>query len=156
SSIPVELPGLADLGDHVEIHVADDQLLVVRRADRADELAARVAEVALAVEVVVADLLFDPDPVDGPDEVAVGAGVADLLDAPQVFGQATRRRRWDEHHLGTVQAQRAGALREVAVVADVHADLADRGLEDGIAHVPRAEVELLPEALHVRDVRLAV
>ena len=54
----------------------------------ADELAARVDEVALAVEVVVADLGLDADPVDRPDEVAVRDGVADLLDAPQVFAEA--------------------------------------------------------------------
>ena len=44
----------------------------------------------------------------------------------------------------------------MAVVADVHADLADGRLEDRVAQVPRTEVELLPEALDVRDVGLAV
>jgi hypothetical protein len=44
----------------------------------------------------------------------------------------------------------------VAVIADVHADLADGRLEDRVAEVARAEVELLPEALDVRDVGLAV
>ena len=48
------------------------QLLVVGDADVADELAARVDEVALAVEVVVADVGLDADPVDRPDVVAVG------------------------------------------------------------------------------------
>ena len=49
-------------------------------------------EVALAVEVVVADVRLDPDPVDRADEVAVGDRVADLLDAPQVL--ATGRVTW--------------------------------------------------------------
>jgi hypothetical protein len=44
----------------------------------------------------------------------------------------------------------------VPVVADVDADLADGGLEDRVPEVPGPEVELLPEALDVRDVRLAV
>src|SRR5689334_11508827 len=124
-SIPVELPGLANLGDQVEVHVPDDQLLVVGRAQLADELAAGRDEVALAVEVVVAQVLFDPDPVDRPHEVAVRDRVADLLDPPQVLAQAARRGTRDEDHLRPVQAERPGALREVAAVADVHADLAD-------------------------------
>jgi len=55
-----------------------------------------------------------------------------------------------------MQPEHPGAFGEMPVVADVHADPADRGLEDGIAQVPGAEVVLLPEALDVRDVRLAV
>src|SRR6266536_3765496 len=151
-----ELPRLADLLDLVEVHVPDEELLFVRVPQRSDELAARVAEVALPVEIVVADVGFDADPVDGPNEVAVGHRVADLLDAPEVFAQSARRRARDEHHLRAVEAQGAGALREMAVVADIHADLAHRRLEDGIAQVAGPEVELLPEALDVRDVRLAV
>ena len=56
TAVAVELPRLADLRDQVEVQVADEQLLVVRAADAADDLAARVDEVALAVEVVVAEL----------------------------------------------------------------------------------------------------
>ena len=88
SPVAVELPGLADLGDQVQIHVPDDELLVVGRAELADELAAWRDEVALAVEVVVAVVLFDADPVDRPDEVAVRDRVADLLDPPQVLALA--------------------------------------------------------------------
>src|SRR5207244_1196371 len=58
--------------------------------------------------------------------------------------------------LGAVQAERPGAFREVTVVADVHADLADGRLEHGVTEVAGPEVELLPEALHVGDVRLAI
>src|SRR4051812_37256279 len=61
--VAVELPRLADRVDHVEIHVADQELLLVRAAHRTDELAARVHEVALPVEVVVAEILFDSDAV---------------------------------------------------------------------------------------------
>ena len=154
--VTIELPRVSDLGDLVEVEVADDQLLVVGGAELADELAARVDEIALAVEVVVADVGLDADPVDRPDVVAVGDRVADLLDPPQVLGQAARGRARDEHDLGAVEAERPGAFGEVAVVADVHADLADRGLEDRVAEVARPEVELLPEPLDVRDVGLAV
>src|SRR5262245_27354939 len=88
-AIPIELPRLADLLDLVEVHVADEQLLVVGIAQLADELAARVAEVRLPVEVVVAQVLLDPDPVDRPDEIAVRHCVADLLDPPQVLAETT-------------------------------------------------------------------
>ena len=57
---------------------------------------------------------------------------------------------------GAGQAERPPALGEVPVVADVHADPADRGVEDRVAQVARPEVELLPEALHLRKVGLAV
>ena len=117
---------------------------------------ARIDEVALAVEVVGPDLLLDADPVDRADEVAVGQRVADLLDAPEVLGQAAARRRGDEDELRAIEAEGPGALGEMAVVADVDADLADGRLEDRVAQVAGAEVELLPEALDVGDVGLAV
>ena len=91
------------------------------------------------------------------DEVAVGDRVRGLLELPQVLGQAGDRRRRVEDDLRAVQSEDARALREMAVVADVHADLAGRGVEDGVAEVARAKIELLPEAgPDVRDVVLAV
>src|SRR4029079_16879803 len=74
-AVAVELPRVAHLVDHVEVHVAHEQLLVVRVADVADELAARVDEIGLAVEIVVAQILFDADAVDRAHEVAVGQRV---------------------------------------------------------------------------------
>ena len=44
----------------------------------------------------------------------------------------------------------------MTVVTDVDPDRADRRLEDREAQVPRPKVELLPEALHLRDVVLAI
>ena len=115
----------------------------------------RIDEVALAVEVVVAERL-DADPVDGADVVHVGDGGRRLLDAPDVLGQAAAGGRRVEHDLGAVEAERPPPLREVPVVADVHPDLADRRLEDRVAAVTGTEVELLPEPLDLRDVLLAV
>src|SRR5918992_3641556 len=154
-AVTEELPRLAYLSDLVHVEVAHDQLLVLVRSDLAHELAARIGEVAGAVEVVLAERL-DPDAVDGAHEVAVGHGMRRLLELPQVLAQPARGCRRDEDQLGAVEAQGACALREVAVVADVDADLADRGVEHRIAHVAGPEVELLPEALDVRDMRLAV
>ena len=70
-AVAVEGPAVADLGEQVEVEVADDQLGIVVVADVADELALRVDEVRRAVEVVVAERL-DADAVDGADEVLVG------------------------------------------------------------------------------------
>ena len=61
-----------------------------------------------------------------------------------------------EHDLGAVEAEAAPALGEVAVVADVDADLADGGVEHRIPDVAGREIELLPEPLDLRDVLLAV
>src|SRR5215218_4819311 len=110
--VAVELPGLADLRDEVEVHVPDDQLLLVRAPDPADELATRVHEVALPVEIVLAERL-PADPVDRPDEVAVGQRMAHLLDPPQVLRKAAAGRGRDEHHLRAVQPQRSRALRKM-------------------------------------------
>ena len=60
------------------------------------------------------------------DEVAVGDRVRRLLELPEVLRQPGDGRRGVEDDLGAVQAERARAFREVAVVADVDADLARR------------------------------
>ena len=154
-AVAVERPAIADLLDLVEVELADDQLGLVRVADVADELALGVDEVALPVEVVVADVGLDADAVDRPDVVHVGHGGGRLLDPPDVLGQPTVGGRRVEHDLGPVEAEDAPTLGEVPVVADVHADLADGRLEDRVSTVARAEVELLPEALDLGDVLLA-
>src|SRR3954462_7277002 len=128
AAVAVERPTVADHLDLVHVEGAHDQLRLERVADLADELALGIDEVALAVEVVVAELL-DADPVDRPDVVHVGHRRRRLLEAPDVLRQAARRGRRVEHDLCPVEAERPPALGEVAVVADVHADLADRGVE---------------------------
>ena len=127
-----------------EVEIADDQLRLVRVAVVADVLATWIDEVALAVEVVLAERL-DADPVDRADVVHVGHGSGRLLDPPQVLAESTVGGRRIEHDLGAVETERSPPLREVAVVADVHADLADRGVEHRVAAVAGTEVELLPE-----------
>ena len=128
----------------------------VRFVDLGDELAARVAEVALAVELADPPRLFPAGPVDRADEVLVRHGVGRLLELPQILAQAGDRRRRVEHDLRAVQAQAAGAIREVAVVANVNADLADLRVEHRVAQVAGPEIKLLPEArVAVRDVNLA-
>src|SRR5690349_19534561 len=155
AAVAVELPLVPDLGQLVHVEVADHYLVGVVGGRVAHQLAARVDEVGLAVEVVVAQVL-DADPVDRADEVLVGHRGGGLLEPPQVLGQAAAGSRRVEHDRGPGQAERSPALGEVPVVADVHADPARRGVEDRVAHVAGAEVELLPEALDLRDVGLAV
>ena len=80
-----------------------------------------------------------------------------LLEFPEILAEAGDGGGGVEDDFGAVQAERAGAFGEVAVVADVDADFGEAEVEDGIAEVAGAEVELLPEAgRDVRDVRLAV
>src|SRR5262245_57337076 len=85
SAVAVELPRLADFLNQIQVHLADEQLFLVCVANVADELAARVDEVRLPVEVVIAEVLLDAHSVDRPDVVAVRNRVRDLLDAPEVL-----------------------------------------------------------------------
>src|SRR5512133_3596988 len=48
--VPVELPGLAYVPDHVHVEVADHHLLVTIASHRTDHIALRIAELAGAVE----------------------------------------------------------------------------------------------------------
>src|ERR1700759_3422108 len=155
SPVAVELPLVPDLFQQVHVQVADDHLVGVVGGGAAHDLAARVGEVGLAVEVIVAERL-DADPVDGADVVLVGHRGRGLLQLPQVLGQAPAGRGRVEHDLGPAQAQGAPAFGEVPLVADVDADLADCGVEHRVAEVAGPEVVLLPEPVDLRDVVLAV
>src|SRR5579859_3059283 len=81
AAVAVELPQVPDLGQLVHVEVADHYLVGVVRSRVAHDLAARVDEVGLAVEVVVAQVL-DADPVDRADEVLVGHRGRGLLEPP--------------------------------------------------------------------------
>src|SRR5512133_2261346 len=50
TAVPVELPGVAYLPDHVHVEVADHDLLVTIAAHRTDHVALRITELAGAVE----------------------------------------------------------------------------------------------------------
>ena len=129
------------------------------RAALADEVAARVDDLAGAVEVdreLAVLVVLASDPVRLQHEVAVRDGRARPLDLPEPVRQAGLGGVRVEDDVRAVQAELAPSLGEVPVVADVHADLADGGVEDRVAEVARAEVELLPEPVEVRQVVLAV
>src|SRR5215218_10200246 len=86
TAIPVELPLVAHLADHVQVEVADDDVLVLAAAALADEVALRVGVLAGAVErhrKIAVLVVLGADPVRGGDEVAVGRGCGRLLEVPQ-------------------------------------------------------------------------
>src|SRR5207247_9463221 len=108
--------------------------------------AARIAKIALAVELADVPWLLVADPVDGADEVAVGHRVGGLLQLPQIFGEPRHGRRRVEDDLGPGQPERARALGEVAVITDVDTDRPHPRSKHRIAEIAGTEVELLPEA----------
>ena len=92
SAVTIELPGIAHLADQVKVQITYDEFLFVWITYIAHELATRSAEVALTVEIVGSEILFDAYPVDGAYKVAVGDGVTGLLDVPQSV--VTSRAMW--------------------------------------------------------------
>src|SRR5438445_3231931 len=99
-----------------------------------------IAEVRAAVELAEVPGRLAPHAVVGADEVAIGDRHRRLLDLPEVVGVAAGGGGRHEHDLRAVQAEHAPALREMAVVADVHAEGRVARLEDGIAEVARLGV----------------
>src|ERR1035437_1660609 len=150
TAVAEELPGVAYFGDHIEIEVGGEDFVLVAARLREDA-AARIAEVALSVEFADIPRSLAAPAVDGAHEIAVGHGVRGLLQLPQILAEAGHGGRWVEDDLGAGQSQGARAFGEVAVVADVDADLDEAEVEHREAEVAGAEVELLRKA--GRDVR---
>src|SRR3989449_9478008 len=111
--IAIELPGGAHLVDFVQVQLSDEQLVFIAAGLR-DDLPARVAEVALAVELADFPRPLVPDAVDGGDEIAVGHRVRGLLELPQMFGEARDGCGRVINNLRAVQSQNPRALREMA------------------------------------------
>src|SRR3989442_14734326 len=156
AAVAEKLPGGAHLIDLFEVEFGDDKLVLVAGGLRND-FAARVAEVALAVEFPDFPGNFKTDAGDGRTEIAVGDGVGGLLELPKIFGEPGNGGGGIEDNFGAVEGENARAFGELAIVTDVHGDAAEARLEDGIAGVARCEIELFPEArMDVRDVVLAV
>src|SRR5258708_28452563 len=121
----------------------DEKLVAV--ADRLLlDLPGGVDEIALAVEFSDVPRLLNSDPVDSTDKTAVGSRRGGLLELPQIFRQAGDRRRRIDDVFRAVERKRAPALREVAVVTDIHAELAIAGAEDRPVGVAGLEEEFLP------------
>src|SRR5713101_6360444 len=87
AAVAVELPGVAGFLDFIEIQFGNKQFILVA-AGLLDDLAARVAEIALAVEFANSPWRFGADAVDGSDEIGVSNSVGGLLEFPKIFGEA--------------------------------------------------------------------
>ena len=132
-----------------------DQLVLVA-AGLLFDLAARVDEIALAVEFADVPGRFGADPVDRADINPVGCRRGGLFQLPQVFRQPRHGGRGVDDVFRPVQRQRPPAFGKVAVVADIDPELAIGGLEHRVIRGPRLEEELLPEPGDMRDMGLAV
>src|SRR5882762_8022016 len=156
AAVTVKLPGIADFLNFIEIQFSDQQLILVA-AGLLNDFPARVAEIALAVEFADLPGMLGADAVDGRDEISVSNRVRWLLEFPKIFGEAGDSGRRVIDDFRAVEAEDSRAFREVAVVADVHADTGITSLEDRVAGVSRREVKLFPETrMAMRNVVLAV
>src|SRR6266436_4142275 len=144
TAVAVELPGIADFLDFVEVQFGDKQFILVA-AGLLDDLAARSTEIALAVEFADSPGSFGADAVDGGDEIGVGDGVSGLLQFPEIFGKAGDSSGGVVNNFRAVEPEDARTFGEMAVVTDVHADAGEAGLEDGVDCVSGREIEFLPE-----------
>src|SRR5690242_7921452 len=110
--IAEELPEVAHLAHHLHVHVAGDELVLVL-AGLGDDLAARIHEIARAIELADVPGRLGADAVAGADIDAVGDRGGGLLEIPEILREASYRRRGIDDVFGAVQRERAPALGEV-------------------------------------------
>src|SRR5271154_754880 len=84
SAIAEELPNFANFRDHVEVEVRYYHFVFIA-AGLGDNLAAWIAEIALAVKLSNVPRLFDAYSVNGAHEITIGYGVRGLLQFPEIF-----------------------------------------------------------------------
>src|SRR5713101_280731 len=156
AAVAVELPGVADFLDFIEIQFRDEQFILVA-AGLLNDFPTRVAEIALAVELADLPGSFRADAVDGRDKIGVSNGVRRLLQLPEIFGKTGDGGGRVVDDFRAVEAEDARAFWEMAVVTDVHADAGVTSLEGGVAGVSGREVKVFPEArMAMRNMVLAV
>src|SRR5207247_8281356 len=93
----------------------------------------------LAVEAADAPRLLGADTVDGADVAAVGHRRGRLLELPEILAEPGHGGGGIDDIFRAVQRQRPPAFGEVAVVADIDAELAVGGLEHRIAEITGLE-----------------
>src|SRR5437773_993570 len=125
-----ELPDVPHFLDLVEIQIRDDHFLLVA-GSFGDDLSARRAEIALAVEFANVPRMLASDAIDRADKISVRDGVSRLLQLPEVFTQTCNRCRGIEHDFGSVQTKGPRAFRKVTIVTDVNTDVGELRLENG-------------------------
>src|SRR5215471_17176487 len=156
TAVAEKLPYFAHFRDHVEVQVRNDDFVLIA-AGLSDDLAARIAEIALAIKLADAPRLFGSNAINRADKITIRNRVSRLFKFPQVLGQSGYRSRWVEDNLSPIQPQDSGAFREMPVITDIHTHARILGLKDRIAKVSGREVKLFPESgMAVRNVVLAV
>src|ERR1700687_2527322 len=109
-----ELPQRAHLVDEAQVHVCNEELILVLARLR-DDLAARTHEIARAVKAADVPWRLRAHAIDGPDEYIVGQRCGGLLDPPGVLtGSCDGGRRIDDV-MRAVQRERTPALGKVTV-----------------------------------------
>ena len=121
AAVAIELPGVANFLNLLEIQFGDEQFVPVA-AGLLDDFAARVAEVALAVKFANFPGSFGANAIDGGDEIRVGYRVSGLLEFPKIFGETGDSGGGVVDNFRSVEAEDARAFGEVAVVTDVDSD----------------------------------
>src|SRR5688572_30833409 len=112
-AVPVELPVVAHLPDHVHVEIADQQLLVGAGTALAHEVPARVDDLAGAVEVdrqLAVLVVLASDPVRLEHEVSVRDGRGGAFHLPEPVREAGLRGVRVEHDVRAVQAEFAPSL----------------------------------------------
>src|SRR5262249_14713934 len=156
AAIAEELPHVPDFLNLIQIEIRDDHLFFIARSF-GNDLSPRRAEVTLAVKLSNIPRVFASNSIDRPDEITVRNRMGRLFEFPEIFAQAGDGCRRIKYDFGAIQTERARALREVAVVAYVHANVGELRLEDRIAEIARSEIKLLPKTgSTVWDVVLAI
>src|SRR6266567_2330197 len=156
AAVAVELPGVADFLDFVEVQFGDEQFILVA-AGLLDDFAAWVAEIALAVEFADFPRRFGADAVYGGDEIGVGHGVGGLLEFQEILGKTGDSSGGIVDDFGAVESEDARAFGEMAVVANVDTDAGVARLKDRVAGVAGREIKLFPKAgVAVGNMMLAV
>src|SRR5258708_16811854 len=154
--IAEELPRLSGLRNHVEIDVGH-QHRIFRAARLRKDLSARIAEVALAIELADVPRLLASHAVDRADKISIRPRMRRLLQFPQVLRKSGYRRRRIENNLGAIHSQDPRPFGKMAVVADIHPDARELRIEHGITHISRGEVKIFPESrMHLRNVMISV
>ena len=150
------MPGVAHFADLVHIEVGYDEFVLIA-ASFGDDLSARIAKIALAVELTDVPRRLCTYAIDRADKISVRYRVSRLFELPKVLRKTGDRRRRIENYLRAIQAEASRTFGKVPVVTDINADPRDRRIETWIAEVAGPKIELLPKAgSNVRDVRFAI
>src|ERR1035438_1531507 len=86
TTVAIELPNSSDFLDHVEIEIGDQHFIFITTGLR-DDLAARIAEITLAVKFANIPWRFRAHAIDRAHKIPVGGGMGRLFEFPQMFGK---------------------------------------------------------------------